>query len=370
MIQGKKSAAGLLMLVILLGGMGAMLLRENSASRLWAGMKHMSPLFLLIGLFMMLGFVCCEALCTKQILGSLGYRISYRHCIGYSFVGFYISSVTPSSTGGQPAQIYYMSKDTVPIAHGALNMMLIAAGYQLSSLLWGSAALLFVPAARGAMTKGMGIFLLYGAGIMLALTLGIGLLMFQPHLTGRFLKGSLALLTRVRLFRNPESLREKLERLLEGYTKAADCIKKHPPLMLKVLSLCLVQQGLLFSIPWIVYRGFGLKGYGWSEIAGIQALLTLAVCNLPLPGAAGAAEVSFLSAFATIFGAELVAPAMLVSRCISFYAFLLISFVVSLAVHLRTCREARERQLREMTTAQTGLRVAAARRYLSARNNS
>ena len=36
-----------------------------------------------------------------------------------------------TDAGGQPAQVYYMSRDGVPAAHGALNMMLIAACYQV-----------------------------------------------------------------------------------------------------------------------------------------------------------------------------------------------------------------------------------------------
>lgn len=29
----------------------------------------------------------------------------------YSFIGFFYSGITPSATGGQPVQLYYMSKD-------------------------------------------------------------------------------------------------------------------------------------------------------------------------------------------------------------------------------------------------------------------
>ncbi|MDE6128151.1 MAG: UPF0104 family protein, partial [Lachnospiraceae bacterium] len=103
-----------------------------------------------------------------------------------------------------------------------------------------------------------------------------------------------------------------------------------------VLLLCLVQLGMLFSVPWMVYLAFGLSGQSWIQVAGLQAMLTLAVCNLPLPGAVGPAEGGFVSAFTTVFGSGLVTPAMLVSRGISFYAFLLISYMVLAVVHFRT----------------------------------
>ena len=89
------------------------------------------PGWLVLGLGLMLAFVGCEALCSRLILGGWATR-PYRRCLGYSFVGFYVSSITPSSTGGQPAQVYYMSKDGIPAAHGALNMMLIAVCYQVT----------------------------------------------------------------------------------------------------------------------------------------------------------------------------------------------------------------------------------------------
>jgi len=367
MIQGKKNWLGLLLMAALMGITGAVLLRGQQAGLLWACMKRLKPQFLLLGLLLMSGYVCCEALCSYRILGRLGHRVSYRHCLGYSFVGFYVSSITPSATGGQPAQIYYMSRDQIPAAHGALNMMLIACCYQAATLLWGGGIWIFFPDAHAEMDGGLGMLLLYGAGMMILLTTGMLMVMFLPGPTRRICEGGLAFLTKTRILRSPESAREKLEHQLAEYARGADCVKHNPGLVLSVLALCVVQLGLLFSVPWAVYLAFGLSGRSWIQVAGIQALLTLAVCNLPLPGAVGAAEGGFVSAFASVFGAGMVTPAMLVSRGISFYTFLLVSFVAALAVHLRTSREARERALREMTAEQTGAKVTAVRRYLSAR---
>lgn len=286
---------------------------------------------------LMLGYVGCEALCSRLILGRLGNRVCYRRCLGYSFVGFYVSSITPSSTGGQPAQIYCMSRDGIPAAHGTLNMLLIAMCYQAASLLWGGSAWL-LGAGKAGFEGGMGLLLLCGAGIMLLLTLGMGMVMFLPGVSRRICEGGLRFLDALHLLRSPATAREKLEQQLGEYAGGAVCVRENPALALKVLLLCVLQLGLLFSVPWMVYLAFGLSGCSWLQIAGLQALLTLAVCNLPLPGAVGLAEGGFLSAFAAVFGAGTVTPAMLVSRGISFYAFLLISFLISMAVQLRSRR--------------------------------
>ncbi|MBD5528478.1 MAG: flippase-like domain-containing protein [Lachnospiraceae bacterium] len=347
---GKKRYLGWILLVVLMAVTGYVLFREQSLGMLWESLRRVKIPFLFGGLCLMLGYVGCEALCTWQILGRLGHRLPYRRCLGYSFVGFYVSSITPSATGGQPAQIYCMSQDRIPAAHGALNMMLIAACYQTASLIWGGGAWLLCP-KDGEFGGGMGLLLLYGAGMMVLLTVGMGMVMFLPGLSRRICGGILKLLERFHFLRNPASAREKLEHQLAEYARGAACIKANPGLALRVLVLCVIQLGMLFSVPWIVYHAFGLQGHSWVQIVSLQALLTLAVCNLPLPGAVGPAEGGFVAAFTAVFGAGMVTPAMLVSRGISFYAFLIVSLLVSMAVHLRLRRQARERALWEMAAS-------------------
>ncbi len=368
MIQNKKNILGILLLMVLMAVTGSILLKGQTMSVLWANLRHLNPWLLLPGLGMMFGYVGCEALCTWQILRRLGHQVPWSRCLGYSFVGFYVSSITPSATGGQPAQIYYMNKDEIPVAHGALNMMLIASCYQVAALIWGVGAWLFLPSVRGALGSGLGLLLAYGAGMMLLLTFGMMMFMFLPGPSRKICGGVLRFLTGVRILRDPKTAESRLEKMLTEYRSGAECVKRNPGLTVRVLLLCLLQQGLLFSVPWTVYLAFGLEGTSWVQVAGLQALLTLAVCNLPLPGAVGPAEGGFVKAFTIVFGAELVTPAMLVSRGISFYTFLFVSFGVTIAVHLRTRRQGRTRALREITLGRRGQpRVRAVEKYLNTR---
>ena len=106
-----------------------------------------------------------------------------------------------------------------------------------------------------------------------------------------------------------------------------------------LLGLTVLQLTALFAVPVAVYHAFGLTGSSAMSIICTQALVTLAVSNLPLPGAVGASEGGFVAAMALFFGPALVTPAVLLSRGISFYAFLLVSAVITLAVHLRARRK-------------------------------
>ncbi|HML47536.1 MAG TPA: UPF0104 family protein, partial [Clostridia bacterium] len=72
--------------------------------------------------------------------------------------------------------------------------------------------------------------------------------------------------------------------------------------------------------------------------------LALGVEYLPLPGAVGAAEAGFLEVNKRIFGSKHLVPATLLTRGISFYAFLIISGIVSMFAHIALTRRRPETQ--------------------------
>ena len=332
----RTSLLGIGMILALMALTVYLLLKDLAPGKLIGSLSQVRPGWLLLGLGLMVAFVGCEAMCSRLILGRLGHKTSYRRCLGYSFVGFYVSSITPSSTGGQPAQIYYMSRDNIPAAHGALNMMLIAVCYQVTVVGYALAVVLTHFRLVTNLGNGLMILLLYGALVNGALTAGMLCLMFLPNAARKLTGGVLKLLVRVRLVRHEEAAREKLERQLAEYRRGADCVKANPGLVPALLGLTFLQLTALFSVPVVVYHAFGLTGSSAVSIICTQALVTLAVSNLPLPGAVGASEGGFVTAMALFFGPTLVTPAVLVSRGISFYSFLVISGVITLAVHLRS----------------------------------
>ena len=320
-------------LAALIGGTLFFLLRQQPLSTLLQVLRSVRPGYIVLGLGLMFCFVGCEALCSKLILGRLGHAMPYRKCLGYSFAGFYVSSITPSSTGGQPAQIFYMSKDGIPAAHGSLNMMVVAVCYQAVTFLYAALSFFLLPQVRAALGGGLGL-------LMILLTAGMLSMMFLPNAARRLTGGLVTLGVRIGLVKHEDKVRAGLERQMKAYREGADCLRANLSLVPVLLGLTFLQLTALYAVPFAVYLGFGLSGASLFQMVGTQALVSLAVGSLPLPGAVGAAEGVALHAFTLFFGAGLVTPAVMVARGISFYSFLLISGLITLCVHLSVRRRA------------------------------
>lgn len=337
----KRAIVGTLLVLLLAAATVAVILRDHPPHELLAALARLRRGYLVGGVLMMGAFVSCEALSTRMLLRALGNRASLRACLGYAFAGFYFSSVTPLSAGGQPMQVFYMSRDGIPAAHGTLVMLLDSIFYQVVTVLYAVAAILFYPRLVKQLGMGMRALLVIGGGALTLSAVVFLAFLFRPALAARLSDGILIALHKLRLVRDLNGRRNKLERQMEEYRAGAELLGHRPLLLPAMLGINTMQLTFLYLIPMVVYRAFGLTGAHAAEMAATQALLSLAVVCLPLPGAVGAAEAAFLRGFAIFFGGALVTPAVIAVRSINFYLFLLISGAITAAVHLHGRRRGR-----------------------------
>ena len=61
--------------------------------------------FWFVGVVLVVIFILSESVIIYYMMKSVGQPVILTHCFLYSFVGFFFSAITPSATGGQPAQL-------------------------------------------------------------------------------------------------------------------------------------------------------------------------------------------------------------------------------------------------------------------------
>ena len=303
-LKNKKSQfIGITIMAVLMVFTVSQVLKGESIDSIVTALRSVKPIYILTGIGMMLLYASLEGVNIWLIIRGLKYRTSILKCIGYGFVGFYFSSITPSASGGQPAQVYYMKKDGISVTASSLSLMLILFAHQLVVVIY---------ALIGLLT----------------------LLVYWPKLVFKILNFFGLLLHRSRIIKNKEKIEKKISSSVEEYERGAIYMRNNPILLLKVTALTLVQISLLYAVPYVVYRGFGLSGYTIMDLILMQAILNIAVSSLPLPGGVGASESLFLSMFMVFYGKKLLVPGMLLTRISNFYSVLVISGIISLIMYL------------------------------------
>ena len=89
-------------------------------------------IFMAIGA--MLLYFLIEGINVKYLLKSLKCHISTVKAFRYTLIGFFFSSITPAATGGQPVEIYYMSKEGVPVSKATTALLINLSAYQICTI--------------------------------------------------------------------------------------------------------------------------------------------------------------------------------------------------------------------------------------------
>ncbi len=291
--------------------------------------------YLILGITLVVVYVCCESVIIKYLLRVVQIKWPLYRCIRYSFIGFFFSCITPSATGGQPAQIYYMKKEGLDIPTSTIILMLVTIEYKFVLVFIGLGILLFGQVLIAMMTTEVQFYLYLGLGLNIFCVVFMSFLVFLPE-TSRFLMEKLYyILGKLRILKNLDKKMEKLSKSMDTYHEASVFLKKNKLAIFNVFIISLVQRLILFFVTYVVYRSFGLQGHSALQITILQATISISVDMLPLPGGMGISEHLFRCIFTPIFGtAALTLSAMLLSRGISYYALILISALVTFYSHL------------------------------------
>ena len=106
-----------------------LLFKGQELSDIIKDLKNADDKWLLAGLGLTFCFVAGESCIIHFLLRVCRQKVKLTSCLKYSFIGFFFSYITPSSSGGQPAQMYYMKKDGVKIGFSSLIMLLVTIAY-------------------------------------------------------------------------------------------------------------------------------------------------------------------------------------------------------------------------------------------------
>ena len=289
--------------------------------------------WLIPGIALVAFFIWGESIIIWYMMRSSGIQLKKRTCFLFSSVGFFFSCITPSASGGQPMQIYYMKKEKISIPVSTVILMIVTITYKLVLVVIGIGIAIF---GRGFLHK-------YLEGILPVFYLGLALNIFcvtfmtilvvHPLLAKAIMVKGMKLLERLHLVKKKDGRLKKLEDSMDTYRNTAAYLKNNPFVIVKVIGITFIQRMALFAVTWFVYQAFGLHSTGFWEILFLQAVISVSVDMLPLPGGMGISETLFLNIFSPVFGGLLL-PGMVLSRGLGYYGELLISAAFTVVAQL------------------------------------
>ncbi len=312
----------------------------STVNPLWLGLAAVSSVVSLLLLGVAL-YVPIRELCGKKV----GFAI----CNESALTGFFYSAITPSSSGGQPMQLYFMCKGGLSVSDSSLGLLCVNIAYQSVVLLFPGIMFILKTKIITENVHGYMWLLIFGVLVSLAVIFFIGFAMFSKRFGDKAVPRIVTLLNKLHIVKDKEKVIEMSREQLTNYHSGAAVFRQKPMMFIRVFIIYWFQLAAQFAVPYFIYRSFGLDRFGFFDVLALQSVLYLAVCFLPLPGAQGATESAFITLFRFMFLPALLVPATLLSRAVSFYLPLIISGVATLILSIRASLRAKRQ--REITAA-------------------
>ena len=329
----KKFLFNIIFLILVFGGTLYGVFHGEDLGEIVNILKTVNPLWIMAAVVCVVIFIWGESIIIYYMMHTLGIKLKKRTCFLFSSVGFFFSCITPSATGGQPAQIYFMKKEKIPIPVSTLVLMIVTITYKLVLVAIGVLLTLF----------GQGFIHTYLYDVRHVFYLGTALnvfcvgamlvLVFHPELARKILVRGLVVLEKLHLMRHKSSRLEKLNASMDQYRATAVYLKEHVRVLIEVFAITVFQRFALFIGTWFVYRAFGLSEYSALVSALLQGSISVSVDMLPLPGGMGISEKLFSIIFLPIFGSQLLLPGMILSRGLGYYTELIISALFTIVAN-------------------------------------
>ena len=292
----------------------------------------------ILGAVFVVGFIESESLIIYYMMKVLGENVKLTHCFLYSFVGFFFSLITPSATGGQPAQLYFMKKDKLSLPTSTMVLLIVTITYKLVLVVLGLLVMILRPEPVWELLKPIYGWCYLGIFLNVVCVFGMLILVFHPTLASRIVLFCVRLFDRMFKTDKEKKYGERLERAMEKYRNAAEFFYKNIRVIINVFLITCVQRFLLFAVTYLVYKSFMLNFTSAGVVITLQGMISVAVDMLPFPGGVGISEALFLRIFTPLCGGTLALPVLIVSRGISYYTQLAICGIMSIFAYIKIGR--------------------------------
>ena len=301
------------------------LFKGKDINELISVVRSSNKIYIIISIFLAFCFYLIESINIRRILIALKEKkFSIIRAFKYTSIGAFFSAITPAAVGGQPVEIYYMSKEGVEPHNGTLALLIQLCGFQISTI-----ALSLICAILNPHLLNGKIIWFYILGITInGIILTFMLLGLFSHTAIRTIIDFIAKIMKLLKVKKADTKIKKIEKAFNKYTTSASLIKNNKKIFIYGILRVFVQILVFHSIPFFIYKSFGLNGFNFFEIFSTQAVLYTTTSGIPLPGAIGASESFFLNLYGKIFGPTLLGGAMLLYRFSSFYLFIFIFMII------------------------------------------
>ncbi len=305
-----------------------LILKEKGLTFFVDQLSNLKLFWIFGSIFLMFLYWIFESLALSVTTSFLNKKISFKESITITMVEQLFNSITPFSSGGQPAQIIYMSKNGFNIGKASSIILLKFIVYQSVFTVY---CLIVVLRYYHYFCSKISILFTI---TFLGLTIHISLILitlffsFNKKTAKKSMEFIFFILKKASFFKIKEDRISDFENSLDKFYDNIMLLKNNPKLLLKISVLVFFQLTSYFLIPYFICNSLGEYHLNVFIFFAASVFVATIISIVPLPGSVGGAESGFYLFFEPLLDKSIVIIAILVWRFITYYSCLILGSLV------------------------------------------
>ena len=316
-------------LIILTGIVLYFSLRKDF-NRIISEIIHINPLLLLLALFLVFSYWFFRAVVLRNFV--LKFKPNFRlfDAFRVHMSTIFFDQVTPFASGGQPYEIYKLTKEEkLPVSSSTNIVFQTFIVYQIAFLFLTLLAFLYNmifriypinPLLRGLVTLGF------------IVNFVVGLVMFSVAFLEKFnnflINLGIKILFKFKIIKDKQAQEEKWHQSTKNFHESATYLLKDKKNFINCILLNILSIIALYLVPIAIFYGINSGG----SITGVETLVTTAYVSMlgsyiPLPGGTGGLEYGFLVFFGCFIVEPKLTAAMIIWRFVTYYIGIIIGAI-------------------------------------------
>lgn len=285
--------------------------------------------WILVGVISFLLYTLCKAE-SLRIVANKNYKdFTYKKSFLQVLIVHFFNGVTPFQTGGQPMQVYMLTKNKMSVSKATNIVIQEFIFYQVALVLLGLLAVTINHFCHF-FTKVHFLQILVACGFLFNVVVVLLLLLvsFNRKITSFFLNGSIKFLAKIKIIKNKEKSLKRMDNRLDDFHDNAKFLLSNKKMLIKGIIVNFVGLIFFYITPLFIAYGFGIFNINPVEVITASAYIYLVGSFVPSPGATGGLEYSFMQYFGNFINGASLPAILILFRCVTYYLPVLIGAFV------------------------------------------
>ena len=275
---------------------------------------------ILLSILTYIVYFIIEAYLLKILIDKSCKKYSFKKVIELNMMTKFFNGITPFSLGGQPLQVYELSKNKVPVTKSILVIVENFIILQITMSIMIILSLIFGYIFELRPNNFLYILTLIGALITIVSFVITILICVKIELASKIGKNIINLLNKLNIIKDKETTLNKWNSKCIEYQNGFKNLIKDRKFIIKCVCVNFIYMTVFFMIPFFTLKALNISfNINMLYTIILSCFVYISASFIPIPGSSISTEYSFIHYFNLIVCEAIVIPGVLLYRVITYY---------------------------------------------------